>query len=105
MTAIAPPLPAITEAQWQAQLIELAGYYGWRHFHPYDSRRSVEGWPDLVLVRPPELVIVELKAEKGRPTRAQRRWLDDLAECGVEVHIWRPSDFDAAHTRLKRRCP
>lgn len=101
MTTAAPA--SISEKAWQNQVLSVAVLYGWHHYHPFDSRRSVSGWPDLVLVRPPELVIAELKTEKGRTSRAQRLWLDLLAECGVEVHVWRPSDFDEVHERLKRR--
>lgn len=92
----------MTEAQWQQQVVELAGYYGWRVYHTYDSRRSHPGWPDLVLCRPPEFLIVELKTAKGRVTPAQQEWLDDLAASNVETAVWRPGDFEAVHLRLKR---
>lgn len=93
----------MTEADWQTQVIELATLYGWRHQHQFDSRRSVPGWPDLVLCRPPELLIVELKTDKGRVRPEQQVWLDDLAACGVETAVWRPSDFETVHERLLRR--
>lgn len=92
---------ALSEKAWQEQVLELAGYYRWEHFHVYDSRRSDPGWPDLVLVRPPELVFVELKTDRGRLRAAQTAWLERLAACGQEVYVWRPSDFDAVHARLK----
>lgn len=92
----------MTEAQHQAAVVELAEFCGWRVYHTYDSRRSHPGWPDLVLVRPPELIIAELKTDKGRVTRAQQDWLDDLAACEVETVVWRPRDFGAIHQRLKR---
>ena len=93
----------MTEAQWQDAVLTLAGLYGWWHYHPYDSRRSVAGWPDLVLCRPPELLVVELKTDRGRVRPEQRDWLDRLAACGVEVAVWRPRDLDETHARLKRR--
>lgn len=95
-------LPAISEKAWQDQLVQLATLYGWKHYHPFDSRRSVAGWPDLVLVRPPELLIVELKTDHGRVRPNQQEWLDALAACGVEVDVWRPRDFEAVHDRLRR---
>jgi hypothetical protein len=91
----------VNEAAWQQQVIDLATLYGWEHYHSFDSRRSVPGWPDLVLVRPPELVIVELKTDTGRLTAPQRNWLALLSGCGAETHVWRPSDFDEVHERLK----
>jgi len=62
-------------------------------FHPFDSRRSTPGWPDIVLVRPPSVIFAELKTATGRLTPAQRTWLDALDGCpGVEAYLWRPSD-------------
>ncbi len=92
-----------SEAHFQRQVEQLAGFYGWGlRYHTFDSRRSAKGFPDLVLVRPPELLIVELKGERTRVTAEQREWLDALELCGLEVHLWRPSDFDDLHARLAR---
>jgi len=55
---------------------------------------DAQGWPDLTLVRPPRIVFAELKAEDGHLLPEQRRWLDILDDCGQEVYLWRPSDFD-----------
>lgn len=93
----------MNERAWQEQVVELATYYRWAHFHPYDMRRSDAGWPDLTLVRPPELIFVELKTEKGRLTPAQESWLHLLAASGQRVFVWRPSMFDAIHEILKPR--
>ena len=96
-------LEAISEEEFQQQVIELATLRGWRHYHTHDSRRSAEGFPDLVLVRPATLqggfdgriIFAEIKAQKGRPSAEQRAWLAVLADTGkVEVYVWRPSDFD-----------
>lgn len=92
----------MTESAWQQQVVELATLYGWLHYHAYDSRRSDPGWPDLVLVRPPKLLVVELKTDTGRLTRSQTEWLALLDACGVETAVWRPRDFDAVHDRLRR---
>jgi hypothetical protein len=47
-----------SEAALQALVVGVAQLYGWAHYHTHDSRRSDEGWPDLVLCRPPRLVVV-----------------------------------------------
>lgn len=91
----------MTESEWQAIVVEIAGYYRWQHFHVYDSRRSDPGWPDLVLARPPELMFVELKTDRGRLRPEQRVWCDTLTACGQEVHVWRPRDWDAMMDRLR----
>lgn len=101
MTARA--LQAGTEAAFQQQVEQLAGFYGWTlQYHTHDSRRSQPGFPDLVLLRPPEALFVELKGVATRVTREQRVWLDALQDCGLEVYLWRPKDFDAMHARLAR---
>lgn len=96
---------AVTEKQLQAQVLQLARLSGWRCYHTYDSRRSAPGFPDLVLVRPPRLIFVELKTTTGRLRPTQAEWLDDLAGCedAPEVHIWRPSSWDEIETTLARK--
>lgn len=94
----------IPEKDWQAQVVQLARLSGWRRiYHTFDSRRSQGGFPDLVLVRPPELLIVELKTDVGKVKPNQQEWLDDLAACGVETAVWRPRDFDDIVQRLRRK--
>ena len=85
----------MTEADHLEQVKAVAVTCGWRLYHTFDSRRSAAGFPDLVLVKPPRVVFAELKREKGKITVAQHMWFHDLDECpGVEVYIWRPSDWD-----------
>jgi hypothetical protein len=87
-------LPAITERDWQRQVLDLARLYRWRAYHPHLSKWSEPGWPDLAQVRPPRLVFAELKRDRAQPTPAQRDWLALLADCGQEVYLWRPADLD-----------
>lgn len=93
---------AMSERDWQQRVLDLAALRGWRMFHPHDSRRSTAGWPDIAAVRRGRLVLAELKAEAGRVSAEQRAWLDDLGACvGVEVHLWRPSDWPAVQQVLR----
>lgn len=87
----APGRPTITEKDWQARILDIARMYGWATYHPFDSRRSTPGWPDLTLVKPPRLIFAELKTERGRLTPQQRDWLTWLDACGQTVTVWRPS--------------
>lgn len=92
----------LSEAKLQAVVVEAARLYGWLVFHPYDSRRSEPGYPDLTLARNGELIFAELKSDTGRVTDAQQEWLTELGTvAGAEVHVWRPADLDAIHARLK----
>jgi L-ascorbate metabolism protein UlaG (beta-lactamase superfamily) len=101
-----------SERDFQGFVVSYAGWQGWKRiYHTYDSRRSPEGFPDLVMVRPPRLVIAECKTEKGKVTAAQQAWLDDLLATQVhldsfafptpEVYLWRPSDTDKIMELLK----
>lgn len=92
-----------SEAHFQQQLTQLAGFYGWTlRYHTHDSRRSNPGWPDLVLCRPPEILFLEVKTAKGRVRPEQQEWIAALTACGLEAWIVRPVDFDAVHDRLSR---
>lgn len=120
---------------WENQVIHLARLYRWRvaHFRPAHTAQGSwrtpvsadgAGWPDLTLVRPPELLFVELKADKARLSAEQRTWLEALGQVAdaieemareaypgiegprpvvarVEVHVWRPRDFDDVKRRLE----
>lgn len=107
--ATAPPKwvagpPAITEAQFQAQVLQLARILGWRtaHFRPAQTahgwRTPVSGdgigFPDTVLVRGNRLVAAELKSAAGKVAPEQTAWLEALAAAGIETFVWRPADLD-----------
>jgi hypothetical protein len=97
----------VLERDWQQTVVEAARALGWRvaHFRP---ARTAHGWrtpvaadaagfPDLVLVRSPRVLFVELKTERGRLRGEQEAWLEALGGCaGVEAFVWRPDDWDAA---------
>jgi hypothetical protein len=94
----------ISEKAFQAQVVRLAQLYRWAYYHTYNSQRSVPGYPDLTLVRPPRLIFAELKTESGKVTPAQQTWFDLISQCeGVEVYIWRPSQFDEIVDCLSRQ--
>ena len=96
----------MTENDFLNQLLDLAKVLGWRraHFRPartaYGWRTAVSGdgvgFPDLILVRGRRILAVELKSQRGALTEEQGDWLTSLQVAGVETHVWRPADFDAA---------
>jgi hypothetical protein len=88
------PSWARTEAKFQAHVIKFACRMGWTHFHVMDPFRSVAGFPDLCLARPPRLIFAELKTETGEETAEQAKWLELFRRCDVESHLWRPSMID-----------
>jgi VRR-NUC domain len=97
-------IPPESERQLQTAVIELARTLRWKDFHPWTSIHSPKGFPDLVLCKPPRLVLAELKRDDGRVTRAQREWLNALASCrSIEVCEWRPSDWQLIVATLQDR--
>ena len=95
----------VAERDFQQSVIDLARVYGFALvYHTFDSRRSVPGFPDLVLVGHGRCLFAELKTERGRLSAAQKGWLAALEECaGIENYVWRPSDWDEIHAVLSRR--
>ena len=99
-------LRMITEKEWTTTVIEIARLSRWliHHSRPAWVRngRMVtalsgnSGLPDLVMVKPPRLIIAELKTETGVVSEEQIRWLKAFADVpGVQVFVWRPSDLEA----------
>lgn len=95
---VAAPAPAlrkgISESDFQAEVIRMAGQAGFAVYHTYDSRRSQPGFPDLVLVGN-RVIFAELKAAGGQLMPSQKAWRDNLLAAGAEWYLWRPSDMDA----------
>ena len=91
----------MTEKAFQAAVVQAATFAGWKVYHTFDSRRSPAGFPDLVLVRPPDVLFVELKTDTGRVRLDQEQWLAALKACtAVEAHVWRPRQMDEVLARL-----
>lgn len=90
------------EREWQAKVVETCNWLGLRHYHTFDSRRSVAGYPDLTVVGPYGVVFFELKSPKGRVTPQQEAWIADLQKAGQMAMVVRPHDFDYVLTHLKR---
>jgi hypothetical protein len=93
---------AVTERVLQDTIIRMARLLGWRVFHPYESRRSTPGYPDLTLCHPVHGVAwIECKREKGRIRPEQHEWLDALTEAGARAFVARPSDMDRVEAILR----
>lgn len=110
-----PAIRAVSERDLQAAVIDLAERCHFKVAHFHDSRRAVvrpngqrlligdkqaAGWPDLVLIRGDRILIIELKAQRGRVRPEQREWINLLqntaaARAGhLEVYCWKPADWD-----------
>jgi hypothetical protein len=98
----------MNERQYQDLVLEAAAALGYRCYHTHLSVRSARGFPDLVCVRegdgerPGRLVVLEIKAERGRATPHQEAWIAALASVpGVAAMVARPSDWDAVVEALR----
>ncbi len=85
----------LSERDFQRHVLDLAAMFRWSVYHPALSKWSERGWPDLAMVRPPRLILAELKRENGGTSPHQDRWLAMLGACpGFETYLWRPSDLE-----------
>jgi VRR-NUC domain len=92
-------LRTIPEKGWQGTVEDVLKVYGWLYYHAPDNRpingriQNVKaGFPDLIAVRGPRHLAIELKRETGKTTPEQDTWLAAFAEAGAECYVWRPSD-------------
>jgi hypothetical protein len=113
MTRNTNPLLKVNERQFQAAIIELAKWQGWKVFHPLPAQNGRGDWrtaqagdigfPDLVLVHPERGVIfAELKTAIGKLSDTQNDWLMCLHAAGAEAYVWRPRDINDIKHRLTR---
>lgn len=87
---------AMSEEELTRAFLEACDLFGWTlRFHPYDSRRSEEGWPDWTLlnVRQRRCIFAELKGGRTPVTPKQAAWNAALRECGQEAYIWTPVEW------------
>jgi hypothetical protein len=119
------PSDLLSEAEFAAQVAQLARLGGWKRYHTFRSERSPSGFPDEVLVKGPRIIFAELKRQGGRPTQKQDEWLEalrivaaavvearlialdhglDPAEAPrLEVYLWQPADLEAIAELLTGR--
>jgi hypothetical protein len=90
------PVLAVSEAEWMVAIGDRLDYYGWTWHDTYPTRRtpgrwtpehSAKGVPDLICLRPPRVLWLEIKTETGRVTPQQEAWLEGLRQSGEEAYI------------------
>jgi Holliday junction resolvase len=72
---------------------------GWAWIHHRPARRkdgkwttptqgnSSKGFPDIVAVRSPRVLWIEVKTNAGRATPEQKQWIESLCSSGQEAHV------------------
>ena len=99
-------LKATTGAQYQKQIVDLAEACGWLVWHDNDPRRNSAGLPDLLMVRGPVLLFLEVKTEKGKVRPEQEAFIGRLKQVRyVNAEGVRPRDWEqiAAVLRSAKR--
>ncbi len=91
----------VSEGEFMQQVIQLAKIMGWKVYHTQDSRKSVEGFPDLVLLRRKRMIVAELKSLSGRTTNQQTEWLNAFRVAEVQTYLWTPDDWPEIERELR----
>lgn len=94
---------ALSESEFQSQVIDLAHRYGWYVSHQRPSQiggrwlTAVQGdigAPDLLLAHPRHgVLLVELKTDSGKLSPEQRQWGRAIEGSTDLYRIWRPIDL------------
>lgn len=89
---MADPRP-MPEAALQDAVLKLCKLLGiWWH-HPYDSRRSTPGVPDLLMIGSRGALWRELKRDGLGPTVIQSEVGLRMQRIGWDWSVWRPADL------------
>ncbi len=95
---------AKSEADFQAQIVDLAELNGWWTWHDNDSRRNKAGFLDLFILRGAVLLCLEVKTEKGDISPKQQELVDKLKLVRiVQADIVRPRHWDQVVAVLTAR--
>jgi hypothetical protein len=87
--------PKINHADYQWQIVKYAKLHGWKHQYWWRTFKSPKGWLDLVLARPPRLVMAEIKIPPDTIKPEQQEWIDMWKQYPlIECYIWLPDDWD-----------
>ena len=95
----------MSEAAFLKQICAIAKLRGWLIYHAKPAQvgerwathfQGDAGFPDLILLHPVSgrLLAVELKAERGKLSPLQKRWLMAFDAGSHFNSVWKPSDME-----------
>ena len=94
-TLTAPEYRAtMAEKEMQEAIRRAAIAHGYAVYHTHDSRHSPAGFPDVIAIKGGRVLVLELKAQRGRVSDAQWAWLAAWASTGATVAVVRPEPRD-----------
>jgi hypothetical protein len=109
-------LSKISETAFERKIMKAAKLRGWlvTHFRPAQSQSGNwltplsgdPGFVDLVMCKPPWLIMAELKSERGTVSPEQRTWGLALSKCpGVFYAVWKPRHWALIDSILEHGPP
>lgn len=96
----------LKEQPWQKHVETELAFFGWWYMvvppnvvvcprcHWKIFRGVAKGWPDIVAIRPPDILWLELKTERGQLRPEQTAVGQMLLACGQTWRRVRPRDHD-----------
>jgi Holliday junction resolvase len=88
-----------SEAQWMVTIGDALDLTGWAWIHHRPAHRkhgkwttptqgnSSKGFPDIVAVRSPRVLWIEVKTNAGRAIPEQKQWVESLRSSDQEAHV------------------
>ncbi len=101
------PTEELYEKDYQSLIVEWAAACGWSLiYHTHDSRRSRAGFPDLVMIRRDECMVLEIKGtpngKKGTLSKDQAEWIQGFKRIsGVNAAAVWPEDWDELQEEIR----
>lgn len=80
----------MTEAQYQTKIIKRLEKHGYYVIKLISTNK--QGIPDLLALRPDHILFIEVKGDRGRPSKLQLYRLEELREAGFEAVLTYPGD-------------
>jgi hypothetical protein len=107
--------PALTEEEFQQQVVQAAHLLGWQHLHvrrtigrgrKWTTSTNVKGWPDLFLWHPKRgFLALELKVRPNKATPEQVDVLTSLAAAGAAIAVVYPEHWSIVQDLLCGKTP
>lgn len=92
-----------TEDEFRQEVTRYAKRCGYRVNFTYRSRTrdgswrtnaTAPGFPDLTIIKPGRLIVLELKMPGNEATPDQQWWIASFQACGVDAFVVWPADWD-----------
>jgi hypothetical protein len=95
----------MTHTELQQNIADLANINGWKVQFWWRSFHSAPGFLDMVICRPPRLIMAEIKIPPDKVKPDQQEWIDIWKQMSnIEVYVWTPKEWldDSIINILKR---